>query len=54
LTNCRTTFYAGAMQLGVEAALVDGRLVRGDVAVEEGRIVAVGLSAPAGRGIAPA
>jgi N-acetylglucosamine-6-phosphate deacetylase len=52
LTNYRTTFYAGAMQLGVEAALVDGRLVRGDVAVEEGRIVAVGLSAPAGRGIA--
>src|SRR3954468_1228727 len=39
------------MKLGVEAALVDGLLVRGDVEVDEGRIVAVGLSSP-GRGIA--
>jgi N-acetylglucosamine-6-phosphate deacetylase len=31
------------MRLGVEAALVRGALVRGDVQVEEGRVVAVGL-----------
>jgi len=40
------------MKLGVEAALVDGLLVKGDVEVSEGRIVAVGLSSPAGHGIA--
>ena len=40
------------MKLGVEAALVDGLLIRGDVEVQDGRISAVGLSAPAGRGIA--
>ena len=39
------------MRLGVEAALVDGALVRGDVAVEDGRVAAVGL-AGGGRGIA--
>ena len=39
------------MRLGVEAALVDGRLVPGDVAVDDGRIAAVGLAGP-GRGIA--
>src|SRR4051812_49994573 len=39
------------MKLGVEAALVDGLLVRGDVEVDGGRIVGVGLSSP-GRGIA--
>ena len=32
------------MRLGVEAALVQGELVPGDVEVEDGRIVAVGLS----------
>ncbi|HET7568289.1 MAG TPA: N-acetylglucosamine-6-phosphate deacetylase [Gaiellaceae bacterium] len=37
------------MRLGVEAALVRGELVAGDVDVEDGRVVAVGL-APAGRG----
>src|SRR5438876_900361 len=40
------------MRLGVEAALVDGVLVRGDVEVDEGHIVAIGLAAAAGRGIA--
>lgn len=39
------------MRLGVEAALVDGRLVPGDVAVDGGRIEAVGLDG-AGRGLA--
>ena len=39
------------MKLGVEAALVDGRLVPGDVAVDDGRIRAVGLDG-IGRGIA--
>src|SRR3954470_2569277 len=39
------------MKLGVEAALVDGLLVRGDVKIDDGRIVSVGLSSP-GRGIA--
>jgi N-acetylglucosamine-6-phosphate deacetylase len=36
----------------VEAALVDGVLVPGDVDVVEGRIAAVGLGSPNGRGIA--
>jgi N-acetylglucosamine-6-phosphate deacetylase len=40
------------MKLGVEAALVDGLLVRGDVEVSDGRILAIGLASPAGRGIA--
>ncbi len=40
------------MKLGVAAALVDGLLVQGDVEVLDGRISAVGLAAPAGRGIA--
>jgi N-acetylglucosamine-6-phosphate deacetylase len=40
------------MRLGVEAALVDGLLVKGDVEVADGTIAAVGLSAPRGRGIA--
>lgn len=40
------------MRLGVEAALVDGRLVPGDVALDGDRIVAVGLGGARGRGIA--
>lgn len=40
------------MRLGVEAALVDGRLVRGDVEIVDGRIVAAGLASPNGRGYA--
>src|SRR5438067_12340028 len=40
------------MRLGVEAALVDGLLVRGDVELDEGRILAIGLASPGGRGIA--
>jgi N-acetylglucosamine-6-phosphate deacetylase len=39
------------MRLGVEAAFVDGRLVPGDVAVEDGRVTAIGLDG-VGRGIA--
>ena len=39
--------YATDVKLGVAAAVVDGLLVRGDVEVDDGRIVAVGL--PAGR-----
>ena len=39
------------MRLGVEAALVDGRLVSGDVEITDGRIAGVGLGG-AGRGIA--
>lgn len=39
------------MRLGVEAALVDGRLVPGDVAIDGGRVAAVGLEGT-GRGIA--
>ena len=38
------------MRLGVESALVRGELVPGDVEVEEGRVVAVGL-APGARGL---
>ena len=40
------------MRLGVESALVDGTLVPGDVEILGGRIAAVGLSSPNGRGIA--
>jgi N-acetylglucosamine-6-phosphate deacetylase len=40
------------MRLGVGAALVDGELVPGDVDVADGRISAVGLASPNGRGIA--
>jgi N-acetylglucosamine-6-phosphate deacetylase len=40
------------MRLGVGAALVDGRLVPGDVELADGRVASVGLSSPNGRGIA--
>src|SRR6476659_3872171 len=40
------------MRLGVEAALVDGLLVRGDVEVRDGLVAAIGLPSPSGRGIA--
>ena len=38
------------MKLGVEAALVDGGLVPGDVEIVDGRIARVGVSSPNGRG----
>src|SRR5215207_8282555 len=40
------------MRLGVEAALVDGRLLAGDVTIEDGAIAAVGLENGGGSGIA--
>jgi len=40
------------MRLGVEAALVDGRLLPGDVEVSGGRVVAVGRASGNGRGLA--
>jgi N-acetylglucosamine-6-phosphate deacetylase len=40
------------MRLGVGAALVDGKLVSGDVVVADGHVAAVGLSSANGRGIA--
>ena len=40
------------MRLGVEAALVDGRFLRGDVEIADGRIAGAGLASPNGRGIA--
>ncbi len=40
------------MRLGVEAAVVDGRLVRGDVEIADGRIAGYGLVSANGRGIA--
>lgn len=40
------------MRLGVEAALVDGLHVRGDVEVVDGRVAEVGLASPNGRGLA--
>jgi len=40
------------MRLGVEAALVGGRLVPGDVEIAEGRVAAHGLPSPNGTGIA--
>jgi N-acetylglucosamine-6-phosphate deacetylase len=39
-------------RLGVEAALVQGELLRGDVAVADGHVVEVGLNSANGRGIA--
>jgi N-acetylglucosamine-6-phosphate deacetylase len=39
-------------RLGVEAALVDGELVRGDVELADGRVAAVGLNSAPGSGIA--
>ena len=38
------------MRLGVEAAIVEGRLLRGDVEVADGRIVSVGLAPNSGGG----
>jgi N-acetylglucosamine-6-phosphate deacetylase len=40
------------MKLGVEAALVDGTLVPGDVEIVDGRIARLGLASRNGRGIA--
>ncbi len=40
------------MRLGVEAAIVEGDLLRGDIEIEDGRIVAVGLAPKRGGGIA--
>ena len=40
------------MRLGVEAAIVEGQLLRGDVEVAAGRIVSVGLAPKRGGGIA--
>ena len=40
------------MRLGVEAAVLDGQLVPGDVEVLGGRVAGFGLSSPNGRGIA--
>ena len=40
------------MRLGVEAAVVDGVLLRGDVEIADGRIAAVGVNGGGGSGIA--
>jgi N-acetylglucosamine-6-phosphate deacetylase len=40
------------MRLGVEAALVEGALLRGDVEVTDGRVTGVGLASRNGQGIA--
>jgi N-acetylglucosamine-6-phosphate deacetylase len=40
------------MRLGVEAAIVEGKLVAGDVEVADGRIADVGLAATRGGGLA--
>jgi N-acetylglucosamine-6-phosphate deacetylase len=40
------------MKLGVEAALVDGQFVRGDVEVLDGRVAGVGLGSANGTGVA--
>jgi len=40
------------VRLGVEAALIDGVPVRGDVEIIDGRIARFGLASPSGRGIA--
>src|SRR5207244_7615724 len=43
---------ARAVKLGVEAALVDGGLVPGDVEIVDGRIARVGIAGSNGRGTA--
>jgi N-acetylglucosamine-6-phosphate deacetylase len=43
---------AETMRLGVEAALVEGTLVQGDLEIADGRIARAGLSSANGRGIA--
>jgi N-acetylglucosamine-6-phosphate deacetylase len=43
---------AFSRRLGVEAALVEGSLISGDVEIADGRIAEVGLSSANGRGIA--
>jgi N-acetylglucosamine-6-phosphate deacetylase len=40
------------MRMGVEAALVDGVFVRGDLETADGRIARAGLASPNGRGVA--
>jgi len=40
------------MRIGVAAALVEGRVVEGDIEVDAGRITRCGLASPAGRGLA--
>ena len=45
-------WYEVPMRLGVEAAMIDGRLIRGDLEIAEGRVQRHGLSSPNGRGIA--
>jgi N-acetylglucosamine-6-phosphate deacetylase len=40
------------MRLGVEAALVDGTFVAGDVEIVDGSVAAFGLASPNGRGLA--
>jgi N-acetylglucosamine-6-phosphate deacetylase len=40
------------MRLGVEAVLVDGLLVRGDVELSDGRVAGIGVGSRRGRGIA--
>jgi len=40
------------VRLGVEAALVDGRFVRGDVEIDGDRVAGYGLASPNGRGYA--
>src|SRR4051794_11602469 len=41
------------MRLGVRAALVDGRLVTGDVELDGARVARVGLETRGGDGVAP-
>src|SRR3954470_2936641 len=41
-----------SLRLGVEAALVDGVFVAGDVEVADGRVTAIGLDGVRGRGFA--
>jgi N-acetylglucosamine-6-phosphate deacetylase len=40
------------VRLGVEAAVTDGRIVRGDVEIVDGRVAGAGLASPGGRGLA--
>jgi len=42
------------MRLGVEASIVDGRLLRGDVEIVDGRVAGYGLGSSNGQGIATA
>jgi N-acetylglucosamine-6-phosphate deacetylase len=52
IDHSRAMCFDPLVKLGVASALLDGSLVPGDVEVDEGRVVAVGVNGRPGRGVA--